>query len=234
MAEAEIVAPEFYIGDTETCGLQPHNYPCQIGLQKIDPISFDVLWEIEHLIDPQWEIGEYAAGMHGITNARVADEPTLDEFRDVVLKGGLTGNITMIAHNFQFDAKALRQLGPISRTICSLAEARQCHALMPGLANHRLTTLAEYFGIKEVNAHQALADCDMTRQVLKKISEISGRTLEQMASTPDRIVHVMPFGAHAGSLIIAMPKAYLRWMLDKCEMEPNLQRSVQAAYNMKR
>lgn len=232
--EDGITAPVFYIGDTETCDLQPHNYPCQIGLQRIDPASFDVLWEIEALIDPEYPIGEFASGIHGITDEMVKLEPTLDEFREFLLQGGLIGDITMIAHNFKFDEKALRQLGPINRTICSLAEARQVRHLLPGLIDCKLQTLASYFGITVSSTHQALADCDTTRQVLKKVCEVSGRTLEQMASTPDRVVHHMPFGKHQGTLLIALPKAYLRWCLDGLDMEKNLRDSVQKAYNLKR
>ncbi len=234
MAEAEIV-PEFYIGDTETCGLPQHHYPCQLGLQKIDPVTFDVLWEIEGLIDPEWEIGEIATSIHGITNEMVVDSPTLEEFRERELEGGLIGNITMIAHNFKFDEPALRQLGTISRSICSLAEARQLVKLMPGLKNCQLQTLREYFGIAEDSAHQALGDCNVTRQVLKRLCEISGRSLEQMASTIIRTVHHMPFGKHAGDLIISLPKQYLRWCLDEMtNVDDNLRRSLQSAYDMKR
>lgn len=234
MSEADTVAPVFYVGDTETVGLPPHNYPCQVGLQKIDPITFDVLWEIESLIDPEYPIGEIATGIHGITDEMVADEPTLAEFVEHRLDGPLKGEITMIAHNIGFDIKALAQLAPISRTICSLFEARQARPLFPNLVDCKLQTLREYFGIKEDNAHQALGDCNVTRQVLKRISEATGKSLEQMASTPDRVVHFMPYGEHKGKLIFAVPAPYLRWMLDKCDMEKNLRESVQRAYDLKR
>lgn len=232
MAEADIV-PKFYIGDTETCGLPPHHYPCQIGLQQIDPNTFDVLWEIESLIDPEYPIGEYASGMHGITNEMVADEPTLAEFVELKLNGGLTGEITMIAHKIDFDIKALSQCGPISRTVCSLFEARQLRHLFKDLEDCKLQTLRAYFGIKTNDAHQALADCDTTRQVLQKLVQVSGRTLEQLASTPDRVVHTMPYGKFKGLLIVQIPKDYLRWMMDNTEMEKNLKASVEKAYALK-
>lgn len=234
MSEAEIIVPRFFIGDTETCGLPPHHYPCQIGLMEIDPVSFDVLWEIESLIDPEYPIGEIASGIHGITDDMVADEPTLAEFIEHRLDGGLKGEITMIAHNFTFDAPALRQLGTITRSICSLFEARQNTALFPGLQNHKLQTLREYFGIKVNDAHQALADCDTTRLVLKRICETSGRTLEQLASLKDRVVHVMPWGKHKGRLIPTIPKSDIAWLLGLDNLEANLRASLQKAYEMKK
>lgn len=234
MSEAEIVASSFYIGDTETCGLPPHHYPCQIGLMQIDPVSFDVLWEIESLIDPEYPIGEIASGIHGITDDMVADEPTLAEFIEHRLDGGLKGEITMIAHNFQFDAKALSQLGTITRSICSLFEARQNVSLFPGLQDCKLQTLRAYFGIAEDNAHQALGDCNVTRQVLKKICEASGRSLEQLATLKDRVVHVMPWGKHKGKLIPTIPKSDIAWLLGLENLEPNLRASLQKAYDLKR
>lgn len=234
MAEAETAEVKFVIGDTETCGLPPHHYPCEIGLQHIDPVSFDVIWETSSLIDPEYPIGEIATGIHGITNEMVVDEPTLAEFVLHRLDGGIEGDITMIAHNFQFDARALTEVGTITRSICSLFEARQNVALFPGLANCQLQTLREYFGIKPNKAHSALADCDTTRQVLQRICQASGRTLEQLAATPDRVVHVMPWGMHRGVLIVALPKPYMVWLLDREVLEPNLRKSVEKAMGMKK
>lgn len=232
--EEVTVEPEFCIGDTETCGLPPHHYPCEIGLIKIDPVSFDVLWEVDSLIDPEYPIGEKASAIHGITDEMVADEPTLMEFRARELNGGLGENITMIAHNFKFDAPALSQLGTITRSICSLAEARQYRNLFPGLEDCKLQTLRAYFGIPENNAHRALGDCHTTRLVLMKICEASGRSLEQMAAAKDRVVHTMPFGKHAGVLIVMLPKPYMRWCLDEMDMEKNLRESIQKAYDLKK
>lgn len=234
MSEAETAEVKFVIGDTETCGLPPHHYPCEIGLQHIDPVSFDVIWEISSLIDPEYPIGEIASGIHGITDDMVADEPTLAEFIEVRLGGGIAGDITMIAHNFQFDARALQQIGTVNRSICSLFEARQNVSLFPGLANCQLQTLREYFGIKPNKAHSALADCDTTRQVLQKICQASGRTLEQLAELKDRVVHVMPWGKCKGMLIAMMNKSDLKWLLGLENLEPNLRKSLQKSYDLKK
>lgn len=233
MAEAEILAPVFYLGDTETCGLPPHHYPCQIGLQKIDPVTFDVLWEIESLIDPQYPIGEIASGIHGVTDDMVVDAPTLQEFVDVTLEGGLQGDITMIAFNMQFDVKALSQLGNVSRTVCSLFEARQSLGHL-GLPNMKLQTLLAHFGIDPGRAHSALADTNATRLLLKKICEITGRTLEHLAESKTRVVHTMPWGVHRGTLIVALPKPYMSWLMTLPDLEPNLRKSVEKALGMKR
>ena len=225
---------KFVIGDTETCGLPPHHYPCELGLMQIDPVTFDVLWETVSLIDPEYPIGAKASEIHGITDDMVVDSPTLAEFVEHRLHGGITGDITMIAHNFQFDSRALTQCGKVSRTICSLFEARQSLTHLKDLQNHQLQTLAAYFGITAGKAHSALGDCDTTRQVLKKICEITGRTLEQLAQAKDRTVHTMPFGKHKGTLIVMLDKQYMVWLLALPDLEANLRKSLEKAMGLRK
>jgi DNA polymerase III epsilon subunit-like protein len=222
----------YVIGDTETCGLGEDKKACQVGLIEIDPVTLEPLWSIESLIDPQWPIGEYATSMHGITNEMVADEPTMDEFVKHRLPGGrLTGEVTLICHNIKFDEDLLTPIGTVTRGICTLNESRHW---IKGPANYKLATLAEYYGIVANDAHQALADCFTTLEVLKQIVKVSGRTLDQLADVKVREVLVQPWGMHAGKLMIDVPESYLQWMLRDCEdLEPNLKRAVQKALELK-
>ena len=225
---------KFIIGDTETCGIGRDNVACEVGLMHIDPVSFDVLWEISSLIDPEHPISEGAGAIHGITQEMVEDEPTMSEFVEHRLKGGITGDLTLICHNVPFDIKSLSPIGSISRTVCSLFEARQSLTHLKDLQNHKLQTLAAYFGITPGTAHRALGDCDTTRQVLKKICEITGRTLEQLAQAKDRVVHTMPWGAHKGLLIIMLPKPYITWLLALPDLEINLRKSLEKAMGLRK
>jgi DNA polymerase III epsilon subunit-like protein len=227
---------QFYIGDTETCGLPPHHYPCEIGLIKIDPLTFDSLWENVSLIDPEYPIHPKALEVHGITQEMVANEPTLAEYVEHRLDGGLKGDIVMIAHNFQFDKPALSKLGNIVHGVCTLLESRQVFTQKecPGLENHKLGTLAAYFNFPPSKAHSALGDCETTRHLIKKLVEVSGRSLASMARLTDRTVHEMPWGKHKGTLLHLVPAQYIRWLFDQPgELEPNLRKSLQKVLDLK-
>ncbi len=225
-----VVDPIYLIGDTETCGIGKDKVACEVGLMKIDPVTFDVLWEIDSLIDPQHPISEGAMAIHGITQEMVADEPTMDEFVEHRLDGGIKGDITLICHNVPFDLSMLMPIGRITRTVCSLFEARM---YLKGPADNKLQTLREYFGIKPNSAHRALADCDTTRQVLQKIVQASGRTLDELANAKERVVHTQPWGKFKGLLIVQLPVDYLTWLDGLPDLETNLRNSVVKALKMK-
>lgn len=225
-----IVEKKFIVGDTETTGLKDPR-ACEVGLMQIDPTTFEVLHEVSSLIDPEKPIEPGAMAIHGITDEMVADKPTMAEFLEHC-GGRIPGALTMIAHNLRFDIPMLEPVGVITRTICSLNEARAIKHLMPGLENCKLQTLREYFGIAANNAHRALADCDITRQVLKKLCDISGRTLDQLADVTVRTVHIMPFGKHVGTPIMSLPRSYLEYMLT-LDLDKNLRTSMQKSLDLK-
>lgn len=222
----------FVIGDTETCGLGEDKKACQVGLIEINAITLEPIFAIESLIDPQWPIGEYATSMHGITNEMVAEEPTMEEFVTHRLPGGrLSGEITLICHNLKFDEDMLYPIGTITRGICTLEESRHW---LKGPKNYKLATLAEYYGIKADDAHQALSDCYTTLAILREIVKVSGRTLAQLADVKVREVLRQPWGVHAGKLMIDVPESYLNWMLRECvDLEANLKRAVEKALELK-
>ncbi len=228
--QEEDVPMDFYIGDTETCGLGEQNVPCEVALLQIDPVTLEVKREIVSLIDPKMLISEGAMAVHGITDEMVAEAPTLEEFVQYTLGGGLPNDVTMICHNVPFDIKALSRLGNITRTVCTLFEARQC---IHDSGNHKLPTLARHFNLPDNGAHRALADCYTTLGLLREILRITGRTVEELANTPDRTVHVMPFGMHKGKLIPTMPADYLLWLSTADGIEPNLRKSVNKALGLK-
>lgn len=221
----------FVIGDRETCGLGEQNMACEIALLEIDPETLEPIGEWYSLIDPQMEIAPQAEAIHGISNAMVADEPTLAEFIEHRLCGAFDGcDITMIAHNMPFDFKELNKVGNVTRTICTLAWARQ---LIHDSPNHKLQDLGTFYGFPVDGAHSAAGDTRTTRLLLKKLLEISGRTLEQFAATPTRTYHTMPFGKHKGMLLFQVPKSYLEWMLTEGDWDPNLLESVKKVLRTK-
>jgi DNA polymerase III epsilon subunit-like protein len=219
------------IADTETPGLLVELGICEIALCEIDPLTLETLWEIDSLIDPQNPIPAEATAIHGITDEMVADEPTMDEFIEHRLKGRFDGRqIVVIAHNTSFDVPRLHLIGDITASVCTLFHSRQ---LIPkgipgvdGPENHKLTTLREYFGFPENEAHRALADVYTTKRLLREILGRTERTLPDFLATMDTTVHRMPWGKHCGKLLHQVPKDYLLWMKGLPDLEPNLKKSV--------
>lgn len=236
MDEITIDDYAFVIGDTETTGLPPGNAACEVALREICPVSLETRWELRSLIDPEIEIGEKAAEIHGITQDMVADEPTMQEFVEHRLgPDRINGRkIVLICHNVRFDKPLLAAIGQITNSICTLEHARR---LWPkgtpnGPSDHKLQTLREHFRIPANNAHSALDDVHITHEVLRHILEAHGRTLLDLAFEGPVVVHRMPFGEHAGKLLMDMPADYLRWMLTK-DFDPNLKRSVQRVLDLR-
>lgn len=224
---------QYVIGDTETAGLGSSKKVCEIGLLAIDPLTLEVLEEVGSLIDPQIPIEPGAQSIHGISDEMVADAPTMDEFIQLTLGGPIDGEITLICHNVPFDKPLLEPIGNITRSICTLFESRQIQTRLPGLENCKLQTLREYFGIPANAAHRALDDCEITRQLLIRLVDITGRSLEELASATDRTVLIMPFGKHQGTPILQLPRQYLNWALDNMDLESNLKSSMEKALALK-
>ena len=98
--------------------------------------------------------------IHGITAEDVAQEPSISEILPRVFE--YIGDRTVVAHNAYFDASALRYAAhaagvetPNLTFACSLAHAR---AVDLDVENHRLPTLASFFGVVLDNHHDAVAD----------------------------------------------------------------------------
>ncbi|RMF15694.1 MAG: DNA polymerase III subunit epsilon [Alphaproteobacteria bacterium] len=158
------------IFDTETTGLDPadgHRI-IQIGaLEIIDliPTGRDFMT----LIDPEREIDEGAARIHGITTEKLAGAPKFAEIVDDFFS--FIGDAPLVAHNAEFDRRflnaELERLGreplPGERFVDTLEIAR---AKFPGQKNS-LDVLCRRFGIDNSmrTLHDALLDCRILAEV---------------------------------------------------------------------
>jgi DNA polymerase III epsilon subunit-like protein len=223
----------YVIGDTETTGLAKPIGVVEICLRRICPENLDVIQQWESLIDPEMPISEGASNVHGITVDMIEDEPTMAEFVEMKLNGALAGHdIVFIAHNAPYDTPLVApHITNITSTICTLFWSRQ---LVKDAPSNKLEALREHFGFPESIAHRAAGDVSTTHQLLRKLLEISGKTLPQLAadSLKAHTIHVMPFGKHKGQLIMTLPKDYIEYMLT-CELETNLRDSLKKALKVK-
>lgn len=220
------------IADTETTGLT--GPACEIAFREIDPDTLETLDELDELIDPECEIEPGAEAIHGISQAMVADAPTLSEFIRYYMGDRFEGRqVVVIAHNASFDIPRLCTIADITSSICTMQQARnmfprQSGATPDGPENHKLGTLREYFGFPKNEAHRALADVATTHRLLREILGRTERTLRDFHATQDVTVHRMPFGKHCGMLMMDLPPGYLQWLWN-IDIDANLRKSVDKA-----
>lgn len=178
----------FVAFDVETAN-QHWGSICQMGLVRV--VDGEITERASWLCRPPTGIDEFDpfnVDCHGITEESVADEPDVGElferFSDFV------GDLPVVAHNAYFDASALRYAAlatgkeiPTITFGCSLAQSR---AAGLDVANHRLPTVAEYFGVPLKNHHDACADAEACAGVmlgLARRAEHSGTLADYVHST---------------------------------------------------
>ena len=221
---------KFIISDTETVGLNPPPAPAsgvvEVAYLELDMSTLEILDEGYSRVQPGCPIHPEASKVHGITDADVIHAPKLGEvykFEDAVIHSG---------HSAAFDLKFLAgQYDNLVGSLCTLALARQYIHDSP---NHKLGTLVDHLGLQKGQAHNALADCHMTRHLLIHIIEKSGRDLKAhiAAAHKPKVVMQMPFGRYKGQKIATLPRWYIDYFADK-EIDPDLRYSFDQALKMR-
>lgn len=165
--------------DTETCGKDPREQVCDIGIVLIDGTVL-----LNQLVKPADPIPSEASAIHGITNEMVADAPSWPEVQDRV-GGILDGRLTVI-YNAQYDTAVLRNEGTrIGAQIeihfnCAMLAYSDFDGTLGKFGTPkwwRLEDACRRFGI-EPGVHRALADAEATRQLVLAMAaaEISCRS----------------------------------------------------------
>lgn len=221
---------KFIISDTETVGLNPPPAPAsgvvEVAYLELDMNTLEILDEGYSRVQPGCLIHPEASKVHGITDADVIHAPKLGEvykFEDAVIHSG---------HSAAFDLKFLAgQYDNLVGSLCTLALARQYIHDSP---NHKLGTLVDHLGLQKGQAHNALADCHMTRHLLIHIIEKSGRDLKAhiAAARKPKVIMQMPFGKYKGQKIATLPRWYIDYFADK-EIDPDLRYSFDQALKMR-
>ncbi|CAM2814827.1 TerD family protein [Prescottella defluvii] len=124
--------------------------------------------EFSTLLDPGCDPGPVE--IHGLTRERLAGAPRFDDVADEVAE--LLSGPTMVAHNASFDYGFLdaefQRVGvpnPIEHRLCTLALSRRLELDVP---NHRLGTLAEYWQVQQLQAHDAYDDARVLTEVFTR------------------------------------------------------------------
>lgn len=161
---------------------------CQIGLVRV--VDGELTERATWLCQPPAEISHFDdsnVACHGISAADVADAPSVDA--RIGELGEFVGDLPVVAHNAYFDASAVRYAAEASGVAaprlpftCTLAHTRAAELDVP---DHRLPTVAEFFGVELTQHHEAedAAACAGVMVGLARRAKHSGSVMEYVHST---------------------------------------------------
>lgn len=156
----------FVIVDLETTGLSPKNGEIiEIGAIKV--IDNKVVDKMDVFVKPSRPITWFTTNLTGITNEMVDEGLSTKEALKVFDE--FSSGLRLMAHNAKFDMSFLntymqKELGKGVRDD-SMDTLLLSRAILKDVPNHKLGTLADYFGIDYTGAHRALKDCEITLDV---------------------------------------------------------------------
>lgn len=217
----------YIFADTETTGVGTTDKVCEVAYTITDE-AFNITGMGYSLINPGKPIHYAASAVNGITDAMVADAPTLDEFFESQGQPFRGDDVVIIAHNAPFDMRWLGEYTDHQRAIDTLRVAR---ILYPDAENHKQGTLAAMLGIiiDRSKAHAADGDIDVLIQVVKIMCAEHNLKLGDLEEVQKRKrpIKALSFGKHKGVPIAELPSTYVHWLLNKAEnLDPDIRAAV--------
>lgn len=159
--------PDYVVFDLETTGISWRTDEV-VEISAVRVVNHRIDTEFSTLVNPGRPIPIEASRVNGITDEMVKGAPAFES----ALADFLTfvQNSVLVGHNIHaFDMKFIyrdceRYFGklPENDYIDTLKLAKAC---LPEMPHHRLTDLAEHYGISIQGAHRALNDCRMNQAV---------------------------------------------------------------------
>lgn len=164
----------YVVIDLETTGLdREKDEILELGAVRI--IDHEIAEQFSALVQPEGEIPKEITELTGITMEMVRAEG-MEPDRALMEFWTFVGESPMVGYNLRFDRGFLGRSSakagiPVPRTECwdVLTTARRKVRDVP---DHRLETLAAYFGIEAREKHRALADSITIFRVYEKLNEI--------------------------------------------------------------
>jgi DNA polymerase-3 subunit epsilon len=168
--------------DTETTGLDPANGHRVLEIGAVEIVHQSLTGNVFHvLINPERDVPEEAARVHGHTAAVLKDKPVFAKIVDDFLS--FIGDSNLVIHNAEFDVRfvnaELAKLGlaaiAMDRVVDTLAIARKKH---PGQPNS-LDALCDRYRIDRSRRvrHGALLDAEILVEVYCELTGGRQRSL---------------------------------------------------------
>ncbi|GAA2234772.1 MULTISPECIES: DEDDh family exonuclease [Kitasatospora] len=156
----------FAVVDVETTGLGRSDRIISAGVYQLDAFG-EVTDSWYTLVNPERDPGPI--WIHGLTREMLADAPVFREIADE-LADRLCGRV-MVAHNALFDWNMISReysraglRAPVEQRLCTMVLSRDLGLPLP---NGKLATLAQYFGVQQRQAHNALDDARVLAEAFR-------------------------------------------------------------------
>ncbi len=180
--------------DFETTGFdEAHDRVVEIGVVCFE--RGEVTKRVSWLIHPGMAIPEAAVGVHGITDAMVAEAPRFEHVAEE-LRQALSGHLP-VAYNATFDRKfmhaemgragVLRDLPPaVDARVTWVDPLVWVRELMVEEKSKRLGDVCERLGIPLNDAHRAWADAEAAGRVLLALAERMPKSYAELIRIQDQ------------------------------------------------
>ncbi|WP_435744011.1 DEDD exonuclease domain-containing protein [Nocardioides sp. SYSU DS0663] len=207
----------FTVVDLETTGgsAAGGSMITEIGAVKVR--GGEVLGEFQTLVNPHQAIPPFIAVLTGISNAMVADAPSIDSALPAFLE--FAAGTVLVAHNAPFDVGFLRHFceqqqraWPAFEVLDTAKLARRV-ITRDDAPNCKLASLARAFGSTTTPNHRALSDARATVDVLHGLMERLGglgvHTLEELQTFSGRVTTAQRRKRHLAEGLPHAPGVYL-------------------------
>ncbi len=170
-----LIEDDIIIFDTETTGLNAADCRLtEIGAVRLR--NMEIVDEFQTFVDPEQPISEKITELTGITDEMVKGAPKEEEAVGKFIE--FCGGACLAAHNAKFDMSFINavckrhRLGFRPDYFDTVA---LCRAVAPAAKNHKLDTMADYFGLGDFNHHRAVDDAKMLAMIYRKLISESRR-----------------------------------------------------------
>ncbi len=184
----------FVVVDLETTGGTPATCAItEFGAVKVR--GGQVLGEFQTLVDPGGPVPAYISTLTGITTSMVVGAPGIGEVLPSFLE--FAQGAVLVAHNARFDVGFLKAAAaqldhpwPAPQVLDTVALARRA-VTRDEVPNHKLGTLAAFFGATITPNHRALSDAratvDVLHALLARLAPLGITHLEDLATATDPV-----------------------------------------------
>ncbi|MGM9669744.1 MAG: exonuclease domain-containing protein [Faecousia sp.] len=171
--ESIIALPNDYVViDLETTGFD-YNWDDIIEMAAIRYRDGIEVQRYEQLIEVGYSLPNFITELTGISNEMLSGCPHIEEAIHVFSQ--FIGDDIIIGHNVSFDMrflnKAYRTYLDKSIDNSYVDTMRISRKLFPNWEHHRLSDLAEHYGLSHEHSHRSAVDCDITNRCYRNMRE---------------------------------------------------------------
>lgn len=160
--------PTYVFIDVETTGLSP----TKDAIVQVSALRFfgeKMIDGLNSYVNPLRPIPAASTAIHGISDAKVKDSPTIDEIKEPFLK--LIKGAILVGHNATFDLNFLDCAFHGALDGIEYIDTLEVAKALLDLPNYKLETVADYAEFyPEGGYHDSLTDCTATAAIFFRLS----------------------------------------------------------------